>query len=313
MNTLTDRYVEATLRRLPGHQRQDIERELRASIADAVDDRIAAGDEPGVAEKSVLTELGEPARLAAGYADRPLYLIGPALYVDYIRVLTALLATVLPIVAAVIAVIGAFANDPVGTIIGKTVGTTLTTAVHIVVWVTLAFAVLERTGTDLRLHNQPWSPDSLPAPPSRRVRLGELIAESLATVVFSTLILLSPIFRIELDRTGQPIPLFDPWLWDTGIVYVYVVLVVASLGFSFARYYTKWSLPTALIGALVQMVPAILLIWLADAHHVINPAFIAATGWPEAATRWITPGLIILGVLGILSAILETFRRARQR
>ena len=34
--TLTDRYIEAVLRRLPFHQRPDIERELRASIADAI-------------------------------------------------------------------------------------------------------------------------------------------------------------------------------------------------------------------------------------------------------------------------------------
>jgi hypothetical protein len=33
-STLSNRYVEATLRRLPGHQRADIERELGASIGD---------------------------------------------------------------------------------------------------------------------------------------------------------------------------------------------------------------------------------------------------------------------------------------
>ncbi|MFD0597537.1 permease prefix domain 1-containing protein [Catellatospora coxensis] len=71
MTTLTDRYVDATLRRLPGRQRADIEKELRTAIADAVDDRVEAGDEPAAAEIEVLTGLGDPARLAAGYADRP--------------------------------------------------------------------------------------------------------------------------------------------------------------------------------------------------------------------------------------------------
>jgi hypothetical protein len=54
----------------PRDRRSDIERELRASIADAVDGRIDAGGEPADAEVAVLTELGDPARLAAGYADR---------------------------------------------------------------------------------------------------------------------------------------------------------------------------------------------------------------------------------------------------
>ena len=39
MSSLTDRYVQATLRRLPVRQRTDIEQELRASIADDRDDR----------------------------------------------------------------------------------------------------------------------------------------------------------------------------------------------------------------------------------------------------------------------------------
>jgi len=44
--TLTDRYVNEALRRLPAERRPDIERELRASIADAVDDRLHAGPTP---------------------------------------------------------------------------------------------------------------------------------------------------------------------------------------------------------------------------------------------------------------------------
>ena len=45
-STLTDRYVAATLRTLPEKQRPDIEKELRASIADAVDDRIERRGRP---------------------------------------------------------------------------------------------------------------------------------------------------------------------------------------------------------------------------------------------------------------------------
>jgi len=67
---LTERYVQAALRGLPPQQRSDIERELRTSIADAVDAKMEAGSDAAVAEREALTELGDPARLAAGYADR---------------------------------------------------------------------------------------------------------------------------------------------------------------------------------------------------------------------------------------------------
>src|SRR5262245_25080335 len=143
--TLTDRYVDAVLRRLPPHQRGDVERELRASIADAVDDRAESGTTPAEAETAVLTELGDPYRLAAGSADRRLYLIGPALFVDHRRVLTALLAAVVPIVTVVVGLVKAFDNSgPVDAVLGA-LGTGVTTALHIAFWTTLAFAVLERT------------------------------------------------------------------------------------------------------------------------------------------------------------------------
>src|SRR5690606_7305232 len=75
--TLTDRYVYAVIRSLPESQRADIERELRASIADAIETRIEAGEAPEAAERATLTELGDPMRLAGEYADRPSWLIGP--------------------------------------------------------------------------------------------------------------------------------------------------------------------------------------------------------------------------------------------
>ena len=93
----TDRYVAATLRSLPERQRQDIEAELRTLIADAIDDRREAGTDADSAEREVLTELGAPARLAASYSDRSLYLIGPEFYLDYVRVLKLLLSTLVPL------------------------------------------------------------------------------------------------------------------------------------------------------------------------------------------------------------------------
>src|SRR6478736_5334921 len=77
--TLTDRYVAATLRRVPADQHADLEQELRASVADAVEAKVEAGTDPARAETDVLNDLGHPDRLAADLAGRPLYLIGPTL------------------------------------------------------------------------------------------------------------------------------------------------------------------------------------------------------------------------------------------
>ncbi len=80
MISLTERYLAAALRGIPEAKRRDVEGELRSSITDAVDDRVAAGEDPAAAEKAVLEGLGNPARLAAEYAGQPLHLIGPELF-----------------------------------------------------------------------------------------------------------------------------------------------------------------------------------------------------------------------------------------
>ena len=190
-NSLTDRYVEATLRRLPDEKRLDIDKELRALIADAIDARIEAGTDPAEAETAALTELGDPARLAAGYAERPLHLIGPELFLDYTRLLRTLFVTIVPIVAAVVGLVQVVGGGPVGSMIGTTVGAAITTTVHIFFWTTLAFAAIERTQAVRGPLTGPWTPAMLPEPPpSRRARFGELMAETVALVLFSSLLLL---------------------------------------------------------------------------------------------------------------------------
>jgi hypothetical protein len=312
--TLTDRYVDATLRRLPGRQRPDIEQELRTSIADAIEDRVEAGAAPGDAERTVLTELGDPARLAAGYADRPLHLVGPAVYLDYTRLLTTLLATVVPAVAGYVGLMRALSDDASAAgIAAATAGAAITTAVHVAFWTTLVFALLDRLpGRRARLA-RPWSPESLPEPPSRRARYAELVTETLLLILVSTFILLSPYVSPESDAAGNPIPLFAPRLWDTGVVYLFIALAVANLAVSFAKYYVRWSIGRALAGALVQVAGALVLVWLAVTDRILNPAFAAAAGWDAGVTHWIRIGLVIAGAITLVSTVLEAVTLSRRR
>ena len=98
-DTLTDRYVWAVLKSLPEAKRTDIDRELRASIADDVEARVDGGEDADAAERAVLLALGDPATLAASYQGRTPGLIGPDLYPGYVGLLKMLYAVVLPIVA----------------------------------------------------------------------------------------------------------------------------------------------------------------------------------------------------------------------
>ena len=68
-----------------------------------------AGDS---AEATALTELGDPAKLAASLTDGPQYLIGPGLYWDYRRVLRALLMIVPGVVTLTVSTVQAFTGTP---------------------------------------------------------------------------------------------------------------------------------------------------------------------------------------------------------
>jgi hypothetical protein len=304
--------VEATLRRLPVQQRTDIERELRASIADAVDDRTAASTDPGEAERAVLNELGDPARLAARYAERPLHLVGPGFYLDYVRLLKALFVIVVPVVAAVVGVVRAVNDGTVGSVIGGIIGAGITTAVHLAFWTTLLFVVIERI-PGLRVPTRNWTVDQLPEPVSRRARYGELIAETVAIAVFVAFVLVSPNLAFQTDAAGDPIGVLSPWLWNTGVVYLFAGLAVVVLGFKYAKVYLNWSLPVAIADLVVNLATSGLVIWFAATNHLLNPAFADTAGWPESVTRWIPLGLIVIAALSIVQTLAEFAVAVRKR
>jgi hypothetical protein len=303
--SLTDRYVQAVLRGLPAGQRPDIERELRTSIADAVDGRVEAGGDHAAAEREVLTELGDPARLAAGYTDRPLHLIGPALFLDYLQVVKVLLATVPPIVAVVIAVVRSVEGRAVGDVIVGVVGVTGTTAVHIVFWTTLLFAGIERTPGLRWTPIRSWTPDALPELPVRRPTIAELIGETVFTGLFVTFILLVPSLRFQTRADGTTINVLSPWLWDTGVVYVFVALVAVGLALSFVRHYVRWSAAVAVMVALTGLATTSLLLWVGANDRLLNPEFVTAAGWPAGVERWTHVGLLIAGSLGVVAVFIH--------
>ena len=164
MNTLTDRYLAATLRSVPTQRRDEIASELRASIEDMIEDRTGGGAGPPTAEREVLTELGNPDELAARYADRRLQLIGPTYYLVWLRLLKLLLSFIPALVGTIVAVVKVAEGSGFGAI-GPGLVVALHVAVHIAFWLTLTFAIIERTQPAVDLPD--WTVDQLPDAPVR--------------------------------------------------------------------------------------------------------------------------------------------------
>jgi len=146
----------------------------------------------------------------------------------------------------------------------------------------------------------------LPEPPSRRARFGELIGATVMVVLLTAFVLLSPIVSTEHDANGDPIGLLSPWLWDTGVVYLFLAVAVAGLGVTFAKHYTRWNPPLALASALLNVATAGLLVWLATSDRLLNPAFTDAAAWPAGVSRWVDIGLVVTAVITVAYAVIET-------
>lgn len=314
MSTLTDRYVFAALRSLPEGARADIERELRGSIADDVDARVEAGQPPAEAENAVLTELGDPARLAAQYSGRPLYLIGPDLFLDWWRLLKtlAVILTPLAFLGSAVVQMALEPGDPAGAF-GAAIGTAISVLVHLGFWVTLVFAVIQFNGTrrkDLGL--QPWSPAMLPQVPRKsQVSLGDAIASvALAAFFIGVLLWLRVGSVMYLD--GEPVVVLQESLWSFWLPYVIVLLVIEA-GFAVVLYLAgRWTYAFAGVNAVLALAFMVPVLWLLSTGQVFDWAFLANVDWGADASTWIS-GITAAAVLFIgLWDIGDGFLKARK-
>jgi hypothetical protein len=303
--TLTDRYVGAVLRALPESKRADIEKELRASIADEIDARVTSGESETDAELAVLRDLGEPARLAAGYLGRPLSLIGPALYVDYVKLLRLLLVIVLPCATGGMVLAQLLGGATFGQAVGAAVATVISVAVHLCFWTTLLFVVLERTGTKAPL--APFDPALLPAAPTKGApAVSDLIGSVIFLVFTGGAILWQQQSSVFLDDAGDPIPVLDPALWSFWLPY-FIGLAVLTFGHAVLLFRAgRWSLPLAIANVVLNLAAAGPLIWLIVTGRLYNAAFFAAFGWdrviaPDGVAT--IPTVLAIAVIAIAASI----------
>ena len=319
MTSLTERYLAAALRGIPERQRPDVERELRSSIDDAIEDRLAAGEDGLAAETAVLEGLGDPSRLSAGLAGRPLHLIGPAFFLQWRQLVLTLLAIVVPIVAVVLAGLelsrdGGYADAIVAGLTGA-----LATAIQIAFWVTAVFAVLERIDAvevpEIKAASGPWTVQSLPElPATGRTSVAETVGEIVTIVIAVGGLLFASSFAWYTDADGSTISLFSDTMNGFWLP-VLIALYAALAGFQFVKHLVgRWTMPLAVTHGALQLAIGAIFVGLALSGMVINPAFAAEVGWPPLADGtgpvmvWASVGVTLVTVWEIW----DGFRMARR-
>ncbi|MFH8472608.1 HAAS signaling domain-containing protein [Streptomyces sp. NPDC018000] len=310
--TLTERYVNEVVRRLPADQRDDIADELRAMIADTVEARDPAGAQS--AEREVLTEMGDPIRYAARYTDRPLALIGPDYYPTYVRLLTLLLSTVLPAITVVFVLMELADTQDVGAAVGEGVSTVLTVGAQMIAGLTVVFALAERVrNRDGELaRTADWTLDDLPE--ERQPDKGGVVACAGAawyTLLISLIVWQHVAKPFRADGDSQGIEVLDPALWS-GWIWPVLVGLAGMLAVSLARVTARgWTVRLAVLNAVAQAVFALPLAWVLHRRLLFNPDFLEVAG-TDALTQQVYSGAAVIVLVMGVSAVVTGFRSVRR-
>ena len=303
MTDLVDRYVLTALRRVPQEQRTDIDQELRASIADAVDARVDGGATHDEAVEQTLLELGDPDRLADRYAGRRTHLIGPELFGAWRRLITMLLSVVLPIVVTIAVVAEVIDDASYGEIIGTAWVTLITTTVHLAFWTTLVFAIIERTGLSQTDQGRAelglaWRPANLPDYVGGRWTTPQLVVDlAWATLLIAGLVLQQFTFTAE--------PVLDPANWSFWWPYLIGVLVLEG---GYAVWTHRMRVRThvvTVVNALLGLAAAVPLIWLLATDRFFNGDYVFTALGDGDAARWANRSLIVVIVAVTLWDIVD--------
>ncbi len=297
--TLTERYVDAATRSVPENQREDLAAELRASIDDQVEARVEQGESRADAERAVLTELGDPDKLAAQYTDRPLWLVGPRYYLTWWRLLKLLLAIVPACAAFGVAFAQVLSGASFGETIGAVVPVVLSVIVNLAFWVTLVFAVVERSGRrDATGLVDAWTVDQLPEPRRRGAGLGDMIA-SLAFLAIMVGVVLWDLF-VGFVPTAPGLSFLDPALWPWWIIALFTVMALEALLAIVVYAVGRWTLALAVVNGILNLLIAVPALWLLFEGRLINPEYfptVIADGGEEVGPIIpIVIGFVIAGI-----------------
>src|SRR5690606_37564303 len=240
---------------------------------------VEQGESRDVAERAVLTELGDPAILAAGYADRPLHLIGPRYFLTWWRLLKLLL-WIVPICAmGGVAVAEILANATIGEVIGEAMVVGITVIVHVSFWVTLVFVILERTGADTGVR---WDVDQLPEPQPDGVGRSDMIG-SLVFLGLAAGAVLWDALRGFVRDDGEALPILNPELWPwwmLGLLLIMVAEAAVAIGVHLAR---RWTVGFAVMNTVLALAFAVPAMYLLLTGQIVNPEFIGFLASDHAA------------------------------
>jgi hypothetical protein len=311
---LTDRYVLTASQSLPRRQGREFARELEERIRDDIDARVDAGSNPDTAEFDALAALGDPARLAARYADRPPMLIGPRWYAAWKRVLLVTEWSAVPAVTGAFVLSRFIEGDVDASVFGTTWFVLLTTGIYIAFFTTVVFAMIDRSSRSD--DDAPaWSPTDLPdvAGASRSDRRIGMIAKLFWLAVIVGLVVWQQFGPSRWGDLDGMLPVLDPALWAFWLPY-FLVLVGLEAIMAVWLFRSDWTWPAATANIVLAAAWAVPSIWLIVTGALFAPGFVELfEANLDADAQQVLPILLVAGIVAgaLADAILGVVRAAR--
>lgn len=315
---LIDRYVTEVGKHLPLVKgRKDIEKELRSTLEDMLEDRAQkagrAADE--AMEIELLKEYGSPQDVATTYNPQP-YLIGPRMFPFFLMVLK-IVTTVITIVLLVLTGIKIATMSPMaGAEFAKAIGEGLLGVVSSVIAafgnIVLVFAILERfvPAAKFKLDEEKeWDPASLKVEPEpNEVKIWEPILAIVFTFIALSIFNYNPqligIYTVSGDKWSS-VPLLTeaffrwlPWInigWIAEIILNGMLLRTGRWNMSARIFSIGIKIFQIVIGYFLLIGPSIL---------AVTPQSLLASGIFDADAAQTLGAMAQSGVRGLIGLII---------
>lgn len=273
---MIERYLYDVVRRLPEKQRKDIEEELRTLIEDMLEEREGnKSREENI--KDVLSELGDPAKLAMKYRGEEAHLIGGEYYSLYCQILKLVLICV-GISVTVSALVHLVVRLPLqegaaGSVADSIAGGFLSLAglpgvlLEAFGFVTLVFWVMERNQVKLR-RREPWSLEKLTQIPGKKAMISKsdsiigILVSIFVLVIFICLPECIGVWVKNADGELVTISIFNLSVWSKALSFFAISMaagIVDDLVKLIIGYYNRTVMYVSIACSLISLAAMIIL------------------------------------------------------
>src|SRR6056297_1187144 len=274
---LIDKYVSEVSRRLWKKNRKDIEKELKSTLEDMLEEKVGEREATEEDVVELLKEFGRPKEIASSYNTPDKYLIGPKVFDMYTMVLKIVLAVVITLTILGSGVSLAFSQgDNIFVELLLIIPKIFSAAVGAFGGVTLIFALIEHfTDEEIDIKDEDWDPRDLPKAVEEydRVNIMGLIFKII--IIIFALVLLNfypdkiPVFyqsggdwifvsALNMEALSRFLPYLNI-LWIASIILNFVILVQG-----------KWDLKTKVGDILLSIFSIVILALMIAGPEIIN-------------------------------------------